>query len=318
MQKGLNRQGVSNEREDEYHSFEKPKRSWCAIDLVSGIVYPTMPFVRLLPFGRWKSDQVKANVHSRFVPTTLFSSILHYHLPITCFHQDYSKCRNCQIQLQIRTSTARLAANESPIMILHPNDPFQSSGAASHVSPSHVPTTFDNLSLGNCTRNASFPTSHCLPSLWLWWFIALFFAALGISTIAFMKLMRWYKMHQGKLDVYFDNFDLASERGGRVEAGTSSLRWSEQEGWVDIEQRALLYSPDPRAGTNMAARGWEVDKNSGMLQSCEIAAECLLDKRPSSRLCHDDWSLQSNKLRRSKDFLVRPRREKYLRVNSLP
>jgi len=74
-----------------------------------------------------------------------------------------------------------------------------------------------------------------------------------------MKLRRCYQLSKGRKDVYFNEFEFLAPqvlRGGCVGAGTSSVMRGEQ--WVDIEQRALLYSPDPRAG---AFRAGEMGKS---------------------------------------------------------
>ena len=119
----------------------------------------------------------------------------------------------------------------------------QSAAAASDI--------LDDLSFGNCSAAQQFPTAHCLPVLWFWWFTAFFFAAFGFALIGAMKIIRCYLMSKGRKDVYFNEFSfLTRHRGGRVEAGTSSIQSSEQ--WIDIEQRAALYSPDPLAAVSRA------------------------------------------------------------------
>lgn len=59
-------------------------------------------------------------------------------------------------------------------------------------------------------------------------------------------------MSKGKRDVYFDDFGFSARhfRGGNLGAGTSSIVMKEE--WVDIEQRAQLYSPNPRAAASRA------------------------------------------------------------------
>lgn len=131
-------------------------------------------------------------------------------------------------------------------MLPHANAPFHSA-TTSLPLPSSLPHMLDTFSFGNCTIEADFPTSHCLPSLWFWLLIAFFFASIGFSVIGVLKLIQYCRMRQGRPDVYFHEFGLR----GRLEAGTSSLQWSDRERWVDLEQRAWLYSPDPEMGAGM-------------------------------------------------------------------
>jgi hypothetical protein len=105
-----------------------------------------------------------------------------------------------------------------------------------------------SFSFGTCAPTQDFPTLSCLPALWLAFFAACVFAALGFGVILVMKLRRCYQLSRGRKDVYFNEVEFLAPqvlRGGCVGAGTSSMLRGEQ--WVDIEQRALLYSPDPRA-----------------------------------------------------------------------
>lgn len=110
-------------------------------------------------------------------------------------------------------------------------------------------TNLDNFSIGSCISGQEFPTLSCLPALWLAFFASCIFAALGFGLIWIMKLRRWYRMSKGKRDVYFDDFEFPARhyRGENLETGTSSIVMKEE--WVDIEQRAQLYSPVPLAGT---------------------------------------------------------------------
>ena len=60
-------------------------------------------------------------------------------------------------------------------------------------------------------------------------------------------------------------------RGGRIDLGTSSIVGRERERWVDIEQRAALYSPDPeaavvRAGGIRTQRGFTTWKEGGPVE----------------------------------------------------
>jgi len=105
----------------------------------------------------------------------------------------------------------------------------------------------DNFSIGSCIPGQELPTLSCLPALWLAFFAACVFAALGFGLIWIMKLRRCYRMSKGKRDVYFNEFEFSARhhQGGNLGAGTSSIVMREE--WVDIEQRAQLYSPNPLA-----------------------------------------------------------------------
>jgi len=107
--------------------------------------------------------------------------------------------------------------------------------------------SLDNFSIGNCSPDQGYPTLWCLPALWLAFFAACVFAALGFGLIWIMKLRRCYQMSKGRRDVYFNEFEFFARhhQGGSLEAGTSSILMREE--WVDIEQRAQLYSPNPMA-----------------------------------------------------------------------
>ena len=129
-------------------------------------------------------------------------------------------------------------------MLPHAKVPFRSNITNLPLPPS-LPESLDTFSFGNCTSNPDFPTSHCIPSLWFWLLITFFFAAIGFSIIGVLKLIQCYRMRQRRLDVYLDGLEGCT--GGKVEAGTSSLPWSQRERWVDLEQRAWLYSPNPGA-----------------------------------------------------------------------
>lgn len=110
----------------------------------------------------------------------------------------------------------------------------------------------NNFSIGSCIPSQEFPTLSCLPALWLAYFAACVFSALGFGLIGIMKLRRCYQISKGKRDVYFDDFRFPARqyRGGTLGAGTSSILMREE--WVDIEQRAQLYSPDPMAAASRA------------------------------------------------------------------
>lgn len=105
---------------------------------------------------------------------------------------------------------------------------------------------FDDLSFGSCSPGQQTLTANCLPALWLCGFIAITLALLGFAMICATKLIRTHLLSKGTEDDYFHRFGFLHQRkGGCIEAGTSSIRWCEQ--YIDIEQRALLYSPTPHA-----------------------------------------------------------------------
>ena len=89
----------------------------------------------------------------------------------------------------------------------------------------------DTLSLGTCAPDQAFPTTNCLPALWLLWLIAVVLAALGFAIIGVMKLSRYYQLSRGREDVYFNDFRFAmSHRGGNIGAGTSSILTAKRSG----------------------------------------------------------------------------------------
>ena len=141
------------------------------------------------------------------------------------------------------------------IMLPHAEAPFRSATTVL-PHPSSFPQMIGTFSFGNCTDDPNFPTSHCLPSLWFWLLVAFFFASVGFSVIGALKLIQCCRMRQGRPDVYF------GWTGGVLEAGTSSLQWNERERWVDLEQRAWLYSPNPQAAFERTRSGNEVTRSS--------------------------------------------------------
>ena len=71
-------------------------------------------------------------------------------------------------------------------------------------------------------------------------------------------------------------------RGGMVEIGTSSIVGLERERWVDIEQRAALYSPDPKAAV-VRANGTRSQRGVVTPKEVELA------KKESSRTGEEDY-----------------------------
>ena len=137
--------------------------------------------------------------------------------------------------------------------------------------PTATPTPiniWDTMSFGNCTSTQEYPSLHCLPALWFWWFTAMFFVCLGLSLLAVLKILRCVIRRNGYKDVYHNAFEpTRASQGGMIGLGTSSIAGRERERWVDIEQRAALYSPDPEAAV---ARANSIRTQRGVVTHKEI------------------------------------------------
>lgn len=129
-----------------------------------------------------------------------------------------------------------------------------------------------SFSFGTCAPTQDFPTLSCLPALWLAFFAACVFAALGFGVILVMKLRRCYQLSRGRKDVYFNEVEFLAPqvlRGGCVGAGTSSMLRG-TSGWilsrgrcciVRIQGRRLLLERGRGGiwwlwGERVGGRGW--------------------------------------------------------------
>lgn len=84
-----------------------------------------------------------------------------------------------------------------------------------------------------------------------------------------MVMIRNYLIFHGRKDTYFNEFDfLLPHRGGNIEAGTSSVTHARdyvgRERWVDIEQRAQMYSPNPCAAAWRDERDAFVERENAL------------------------------------------------------
>ena len=165
-----------------------------------------------------------------------------------------------------------------------------------HLPPtmSHSSSILDTLSPGTYAPDQAFPTTHCLPALWLLWLIAVVLAALGFAIIGVMKISRYCQISPGREDVYFNDFWLGmSHRGGNIGAGTSGILTEDGERYIDIEQRAALYSPCPRT----VGLGGECGNRRGVAEEGTVVEKI----GESTRVVEDDeahaasvdWSGQS-------------------------